>query len=195
MLITDTNFNINEFNKDRKYKKAALFIGRFQPFTFAHELMARCINPEKVIVFCIVNGSTTSLQKSRNPFNFEYRKELIQEIFPGEIIIKSNDAYIPNIVLDIREKYNYEIDEVICGSDRIESYSRMVKNINELQIDDFENTDIKIREIHRTDEDISSTKVRKSLKSKDFNSFKSMMSYILYDKFDEMVEKIEKTNI
>lgn len=78
-----------------KYK-AAIFVGRFQPFHLGHkEILDYGLEiAEKVIV---IVGSASTSPTIKNPFSFEIRKQFIEESYPkdvrGRIVILPQEDY------------------------------------------------------------------------------------------------------
>lgn len=65
--------------------KAAIFIGRFQPFHLGHkEILDYGLEiAEKVIV---IIGSASASPTVKNPFSFEERKDFIQNSYPTDLL-------------------------------------------------------------------------------------------------------------
>lgn len=157
------------------HKKINIMIGRFQPFTNGH---MKCIEYayEKLNIPTIIAMINTSDEKvdEKHPFPSSLLLPIYKDMFDRNpkiediILVKNAD-----IVKIGEELYNmgYEIASWTCGTDRIESYSKMAEKYKDRAhlSDDFQ-----MLEIKRSDEDISATRVRKALLDDDFQTFKKL---------------------
>jgi len=152
----------------------ALFIGRLQPPTKLHfEIIRQGLNDFDDVVVAIVKG--TKSERILNPFDFELQSEMLHEEFPDLKIIQSNTGNI----ISIMNKMN--INVVLCGSDRVESYRNQLKN----------NPEIAVIETKR-DEDVSGTNLRNALKTKNKSEFKRNTDPSSYKFFDILVKEINE---
>lgn len=156
-------------------RKVNLMIGRFQPFTNGH---MKCVDYayDKLHIPTIIAMINTPDEKvdEKHPFPSSLLLPIYKDMFDQNskildiILVKNAD-----IVKIGEEIYNmgYEISSWTCGTDRIESYSKMAEKYKEKAhlSDDFQ-----MLEIKRSDEDISATRVRKSLMDDDLQTFKKL---------------------
>ncbi len=141
-------------------KKVNIIVGRFQPFTIGH---MKCIEyaykkTGYKTVICMIETTKTD---ERKPFESNILLPLYKEMF-------KNNKYIEDIILvknadivKISESVPYTICSWCCGTDRVESYTRMTNNYKEeANLPD----DFNVIEIKRDDSDVSATKLRQLLK-------------------------------
>jgi citrate lyase synthetase len=184
-------FDPDDYNLNKGYKKVTLIIGRFQPFTLGHSsLLKQAKNP---VVIGIVKGKKSGQDKDKNPLEFDLQKEIIEKakIPKIERVIKVESAFIPEIISQLRF-FDLEVDEVFAGSDRIKSYTSMMKKYGP----QINAPDVKVTEIKRDPDasdvsGISATKVRNSIKSDDFESAKEMMINLDKKLFDKIQKELK----
>jgi citrate lyase synthetase len=73
-------------------------------------------------------------------------------------------------------KASSNINVILAGSDRVAGYTKMLEK----------NPDIRVREIKRTDEDTSASKVVQALKDDNINKFKEMTPKEIWPFYDEL---------
>ena len=164
-------------NNNEKAKTVGIFSGRFQPVTLAHAKIIEMMSKENDsgIVF-IVKGKMTSEDKKRNPFNVEIQKKMLELVAPKNIEIK----IIPTgFFVDELNKLKNTKFVAYAGSDRIKAYTSFQKYMEN-------GNTLEIKEIKRTDEDISATKVRTTLKNNDEEEFKKLTSPKIHKMFKEL---------
>lgn len=178
----------------KQNKKAILFPGRFQPFTLAHEYLAKdalsiCDN----LIIGIIKGEKSSSDKEKNPFDYNFQREIIHNIIPEARIFEFKNGFIPDIILAIR-KYGYEVWAVTCGNDRSKDYERQLKYFETLSKENsnFQSPHCELLDFHRSLNKISATEVRESIKNNDFKTFKKMTSLYLHPKFKILQNFINK---
>lgn len=180
---------IKDVNMTKGSKPAVCMSGRYQPITKAHAMIIQKMiddNPDLEPVVFIVKGKGTSEDTDKNPLDFNLQKKLIQKSVPqiGNNIIEVPDAFIGTMVNELRNK-DYEMTVFYCGTDRLSTYNDQLKRYS-----DKLNIDVKIEEIKRTDDDISATKVRDSVKNNDLETFKTMTTNLGKAEFDLLRKKI-----
>lgn len=157
-----------------------IMIGRFQPITNGH---MKCIDAawDKFKIPTIIAMIDTKDEKvdSRHPFPSSLILPIYEKVFKKnkrvEKIILVKNANIVEIGENLF-KEGYEIKSWTCGTDRIDSYSKMANKYHEQAhlADDFE-----MLEIKRSDEDISATKARQALlddNKKEFSALTPLMT-------------------
>lgn len=145
-------------------KQVNILIGRFQPMTRGH---LRCIDQafqkfDVPTVICMIDTPDNKVDE-RHPFPSSLLLPLYKEIFKHsklvhDIVLVKN-ADIVKIGAELASK-DCQIRSWTCGTDRIDSYSKMASKYAEQAglADNFE-----MLEIKRGDEDESATKARKAL--------------------------------
>jgi len=162
--------------KGLKGNNNSLILGRFQPLTLGHQKMIkRASYLTDKIVICIIGSKTVS---EKNPFSLELREKMIRDVFPEAYIITHSTGNL----LSILRKSPININFVWAGSDRIDSYRKQLQRAD----------GVYVKEIPRTNVDISATKVREAIKNNDFKSFKSMVDKKLWKYWDILKEEIQK---
>jgi cytidyltransferase-like protein len=166
-----------------KYK-VGLFIGRFQPFHRGHESIVRKMLEECERVIIAI-GSAQELGTITNPFRYEYRRLIIQKVFP---------EYFDRIsILGINDRVNPSDDE----SWGEYSLNTIYQNINikpdviyqgiENKHDHwFDSLDIHIVNINRGILKVSATEIRKAILDDNFNYYKEFMPEALHSEFKNL---------
>ena len=155
----------------------ALIIGRFQPLTKGHVKMIKTAYKECDDVYInIVKGKKSD--KDKNPFSLEVQEKMIKAVFPNINIINGTTGNIITMINKINDNINW----IYCGTDRLYSYENQLKKM----------PDVKIREIERTDEDISATKVRESLINDDEKEFNRLTPKEIHKMFLELKSIIKE---
>lgn len=161
-----------------------VIVGRFQPFTLGHTKGAEQVYKDHKLrtVFLIVNTPKSKVD-SRHPFESEQiikdNSGCNEDWFAGMFGIQNAD--IGKIATVCRDN-GFEPVMWTCGTDRYSSYSRQAseKYINMYNL----TPDFKVNEIKRTDDDISASAVRQSLKDDDRKDFEKMMPKWTWSKFN-----------
>lgn len=166
-----------------KYK-FGLFIGRFQPFhkgheSIVHKMLEEC---ERVI---IAIGSAQEFGTITNPFRYEYRRLMIQKVFPEYFdritILGITDRANPSddeswgeyLLNTIYQSINIKPDAIYQGEE----------NKHNKWFDSF---NIPIINIDRGILKVSATEIRKSIVENNFEYFKAFMPEALYSEFKNL---------
>lgn len=156
-------------------QKVNIMIGRFQPMTNGH---LKCVEYayDKYNLSTIIAMIDTPDSKvdAKHPFPSSMMLPIYKDIFDRSkfvkdiILVKNADIVkIGEMVYDM----GYQIASWTCGTDRIDSYTRMAdKYKDRAHLSD----DFKMIEIKRSDEDISATRVRQAILDDDFDTFSQM---------------------
>ena len=159
-------------------KKVNITIGRFQPFTNGH---MKCVDKawdELGIptIVCMINVKDDKVDE-KHPFPTSLILPLYNDAFKKsekiEKFVLINSADIVKIG-EMLHKDGYEIGSWTCGTDRIESYTRMAEKYADKA---HLSWDFQMLEIKRSDEDISATKVRNAILVDDKKSFDKMTPF------------------
>lgn len=146
-----------------RYKGVNIMIGRFQPITKGH---LKCIKYmwDNYGVPTIILMIETKKLDSKHPFPSNVLMDIYRDMFKSSKMIE--DIYlVKNADIVVNHKFilskGYEAHSWVCGTDRYDTYKKMVDKYSDLAKlpEDF-----KLVEIKRTDEDESATKARKFLK-------------------------------
>lgn len=156
-----------------------IIIGRFQPITNGH---VRCMEQATAktgcpTIICMIETTDAKVDE-RHPFPSSMLVPMYKTLFKGnknikDIILVKN----ANIVAVGEELYKmgYEIRSWVCGTDRVQSYTKMAEKYAE-QAHLPEN--FEVIEIKRGDEDESATKLRQALADDDKRAFFAMFPAI-----------------
>lgn len=181
-----------------KVFKTGIIVGRFQHIHTGHEKIITIGQNlcDKLLVFIGSYGADIS---KRNPFSYEYRKELIYKIYKkevdeGSIIIRPlKDLEDPselspvwgNYVIDSATKVLGEKPEcIIYGKDKdiFKCFPKeTVKNITEVLVD---------RKLFN----ISATKMREYLACNEKEKWQKYTNPKIYDEYDRLREKLAKAD-
>lgn len=162
--------NLIDYQKNDK-EKADLWVGRAQPWHFGHHSM---LEKERNIIIHFVAGKNDE----NNPLSGEDRYNFLSSIYKNNKNIYINpyytdNAYLP-FVFSALFAAPFEVDRILCGPDRFESYSEQLSQIDE---DFFELTNgvrrsFKTIEVIKKDRLLSGTQVRYRAKATDYISFR-----------------------
>jgi len=170
-------------------KKVAVFLGRFQPLTKAHvEIIRKIEKAEKLpVVVFIVKGKKTSQNKEKNPFPLDIQIELFKKVFGNKVEVKTiPTGFIGDIINTLRQEGKEPL-VLYCGSDRVKGYEGQLKRYEDIFF-----ANIKVKEVPRTNEDISATKVRNALKNNDFETFKKNTDKAIWNEFEKLKKYIQE---
>jgi len=175
--------NFKDYINESKAKTVGIFSGRFQPCTKAHAEIIEKIGKENDsgIIF-LVKGKKTSEDKEKNPFDTETQKKMLELVTPKNVKI---EIISTGFFVDELNKSHDTKFVAYAGSDRVKAYKSFNKYIEN------DNT-LEIKEIKRTDEDISATKVREALKNNNKDEFKKLTPVKIHGMFKELKEILGK---
>lgn len=127
----------------------ALIIGKFRILTKDghYKLIKRAQTLYDNVVICLVTSGDTKETK-------ELREKMIRAVFPKVEIIYSTNGNLVNVI----QKSPMNINIVYAGSDRVKSYQEQLKYT----------LGTEVREMERSDSDISATKVIENLWNKPY---------------------------
>lgn len=166
--ILDDIFNTGKMiiTKKMKGNNGALYLGKFRIFTSAHyKIIKDAIAVYDHVVVCIVTSPDTKDTK-------ELRERMVKAAFPEVEIVHA----INGNLFTIMNKSSSNINVILAGTDRVQSYRKMLEK----------NPDIRVREINRTDEDISASKIVEMLKKNDEIDFKKSVNPVIWPFYDEL---------
>lgn len=173
-------------------EKVCLFIGRFQPFTLGHLKCCDTIYKQYKLKSVILVINTTKADK-KHPFLTKdlmntYKRLAQNHDSIEDVLLVTNADIVKNT--EICRDNGYEPVAWVCGSDRIDSYKKMVERYK----DDIGLTPtFNVFEIPRTGDDISATKCREALIEGDQKKFDSMVPKEvanMYFKLKKMIEGV-----
>ena len=183
-IIQQNKFDleINEALKvkypDQGKEKVNIFVGRFQPFTLGHAKVLQSLHDQNglpVVVFLVKSKTVKKEDAFKRPYDEHMQMQMFKAVqrqykFLKDIITVPFAA-IDTLFNELRPKY----EPVLwgTGSDRMASYSGQVeKESYREQLNVL--PEFGMHEIHRTDDNISATKVRNAMLDDDYQAFASM---------------------
>lgn len=183
-------------------KDVNIVVGRFQPFTLGHQSLLEALYKENNYPTVICNISNKKFD-SKHPFSDDLIKKELDTCLKGEdfyidqIFIAS--AAIDKIGAQLK-KMGYKAHLWGCGTDREQTYKRMISNKKYL-VDFPEDFDIFVvtRDEKSSGVDgISATKVRNAIKDDDKVEFVKMMpngAEKLFDDFKEALGQVKESKV
>ena len=129
--------------KSLKGNNGCLVLGKFRVLTKAHFNLIKLATKEfdKVLV-CLVSSKDT---KETEDLRFRALEVALKQFGDKVQIVKSSNGNLLRII----SNSDFNINAVYAGSDRVSDYEKQLKNV----------LGMKVKELVRTDEDISATKV------------------------------------
>ena len=129
--------------KSLKGNNGCLVLGKFRVLTKAHFNLIKLATKEfdKVLV-CLVSSKDT---KETEDLRFRMLEVALKQFSNKVQIVKSSNGNLLRII----SNSDFNINAVYAGSDRVSDYEKQLKNV----------LGMKVKELVRTDDDISATKV------------------------------------
>ncbi len=170
--------SLDAVNKVPGDKEVSVFMGRLQPPTKAHiDIIESAYKQFKqpVVVAIVKSGNDQS------PFPVKLVKDILKKSTKAKIeVLEIKSGFIGDFISPLRDK-GMEPSIILAGSDRVKSYKGQIKRYEEMF-----NLDIEVKEIKRTGEDISASKVRQALSDDDEETFKNMTSKGTWSFWDKL---------
>jgi len=195
-IIKQNKFDIeiNEALKvrypDHGKEKVNMFVGRFQPFTLGHAKVLQSLhdaNGLPVVVFLVKSKTAKKEDAFKRPYDERMQMQMFKAVQKEykflKDIITVPFAAIDTLFNELRPKY----EPVLwgTGSDRIDSYSgQAYKETYREQLNVL--PEFGMHEIHRTDDNISATKVRNAMIDDDYKAFASMTPKSLHSMYPQL---------
>lgn len=184
-ILKDTKFNIEHqtkikiniqddiyntarmvISKKLKGNNGALFLGKMRILTSAHyKIIKDAFSVYDHVIVALVSSAETKDTR-------ELRERMLKAAFPKLEVVNVQNGNL----FTIMNKAQSNINVVLAGSDRVAGYTKMLEK----------NPDIRVREIKRTDEDVSATKVVETLRADDVNKFKEMTPKEIWPFYEEL---------
>ena len=148
----------------------ALLVGKFRVVTNGHmKMFKEALKGSDKLVISIVSNKETKR-------TLDLRIKMVKSAVPDAEIITTTSGNL----LTMMNKTNTNINMVFAGSDRVESYKNQLKR----------NPDVMVKEIKRTDEDESATKVIRNLS--DLKYFKKNTPKSTHKFYEELIKTYGK---
>ena len=175
-------------------KRVVFAWGRFNPPTIGHEKLLQAV--ERIAAgddFFIY--PTHTQDKKKNPLDSKTKADLMKKMFPS---MSSNIVYEPNTKTIIQAlqglQGTYHDCVLVCGSDRVQSYDKMISKYNGIEYT-FRNLEVVSAGERDPDADgaegMSASKMRAAAVQSDFNSFRAGMPRTISDRdCRELMDKI-----
>jgi len=155
-----------EGNKVPGDKPVSVFMGRMQPPTKAHiKIIEDAYKKYKQpVVIAVVKSNN-----EKSPFPVKLIKQILKSSVKAKIeVIELKTGFLGAFMNPLRDQ-GFEPTVILAGSDRVKTYQSQVDRYK-----DELNWNIAVKEIPRTGEDISATKVRQAITDGDEKTYQSM---------------------
>lgn len=155
-----------------------LFCGRFQPVTKAHvEIVRTALEDFDTVTVNIIRSLNRDCQESsENPFSLELIERMWKRVSPH---INVQHTRTGNVITMIN-KAEHNINVVLAGSDRVETYNKQLEN----------SKDVHVEEIERAGLGISATQLREALRKDNYETIYLFMDQIHTNFIEELKEKL-----
>lgn len=171
-------------------EKVNILMGRFQPITMGHIKCAETAWKEKGVKTILLIVDTTK-EDAKHPFAttmlISTYKKLNKEFdYIADVIVVKSADIVKNI--ELCREAGYEPISWSCGTDRVDSYKKMIAKYGP-QIglaDDFE-----VIEIKRSDDDISATQVRNALLKGDTKTFEKLTPKSIHSLYSKLKKNVD----
>ena len=170
----------------KKYK-CGLYVGRFQPIHNGHtSIISRMLDECEKVVIAI--GSAQESGTERNPFSFDFRKEMIKQIYMDHVV-----------VVPIRDRKNPRNDsswgDYLFNS--VYEYCGLTPDViyegeEEERVDWYNNLNVPVVKVSRTVLPISGTMLRNAIMWNDKDVTLQYIPYAIREYYDEMRKEILK---
>jgi nicotinamide mononucleotide adenylyltransferase len=168
------------FLKDLPENNNALFIGRLQPPSKMHiEIIREGLREYNRVIVAIVKGKKSDIDD--NPFSFATQQEILRAAFPKEERLEIIQVATGNLFSAI-EKSKRNVNAVLCGEDRANTYSAQL----------LQNPEIRIVRFLRDMNGVSGTKLREALKNNDKTTFVDNVDSSVVKFYDKLKSEICK---
>ena len=168
-----------------KEYKLGLVLGRFQVFHRGHELIIDTAlnNCEKVLIFI---GSSDKKDTFANPFSYEYRKNIIEEVYDNKNIII---APLPDLgVGDVPLWGKYVMDNAIKALGMPDCIIYGIESKCEEWYKDYQN--LHYIKVGRNNIDISSTKLKEIIINDNYDEYLKYVNPKIINHYDEIKNKL-----
>lgn len=166
--IQDDIFNTGKMIITKKLKgnNGALFLGKFRVLSNMHyDIIKKGFAVYDQMVVALVTSTETKETK-------ELRERILKAAFPKLEIVHSTNGNI----FTIMNKSNTNINVILAGTDRVAGYKKMIEK----------NPDLRVREIERTDEDVSASKIIEAIRADNKGLFMEMTPKEIHPFYTEL---------
>lgn len=175
-------------------KRVVFAWGRFNPPTIGHEKLLLAVkNIAGQDDFFIY--PTHTQDKKKNPLDSKTKSDVMKKMFPTMNRNIIYDPHIKTIIQALQQlQGTYHDCVLVCGSDRVQSYDKMISKYNGIEYT-FRNLEVVSAGERDPDADgaegMSASKMRAAAVQSDFNSFRSGMPRTISDRdCRELMDKI-----
>jgi hypothetical protein len=213
--VVDSENNKNELTPRDKH--CSVFVGRFQPFTKGHLAAVQMMiddDSTAVPVIALVKGGSSSKDGIKNPFEADFRAEIIESALKsGGItnakIVQVSNSFVTQLIEACRVELELEATKVFAGGagdedDRFGAYiktyetSQITRDGKKMSISDAYDADVTYVDTAKakrlgdssSDKELSGTNARQSLKDDDFAEFTNQTGITDEKLFEKMKEKV-----
>ena len=173
---------------NNKVYKLGLIVGRFQVYHLGHEDMIR-----RSLAICdqtiILIGSAQEANTAKNPFSFDFRKEILTRVFKTEI---DNGQLLIEALNDIGVGNNSTWGEYVLNEcyRHLKCYPDiLVSGKESRRVSWFDNLEIKLAELYIPKTiPVSSSKMREAMINGDFEYWKQYANPLIHSLYPKMSE-------
>ena len=156
--------------KNLKGNNNCLMLGKFRIFTNGHlKVLKSALKDFDNVCICLVTSKDTKETR-------DLRLKALQKVTDGNPRVKIIEANSGNLIRICSDKAPFNINAVYTGSDRVSDYLEMLKH----------SIGMSVKEIHRTESDISATKMIEGLSDRNF--FEKNTPKELHNLYDEYMK-------
>lgn len=162
------------FLKESKEDTAVLSFGRMNPPTIGHQkLMKKLIEVGKKEGGVPMLFLSHSQDKKKNPLSYQEKLKFVRSNAPSGLRVMDSPARTIYEAIDTLVKQGFVNIIVICGSDRIEEFSRIENYKEKMGFSSFKIVSSGERDADsdNLENSISASKMREYAKEEDFESF------------------------
>ena len=170
----------------KKYK-CGLYIGRFQPLHVGHtSIISKMLDECEQVIVAV--GSAQESGTERNPFSYDFRKEMIEQIYLDHVIVvpiqdrknpRNDSSWGDYLFENVYDECGLIPDVIYEGKE-------------EERADWYNNLDVSIVKVPRTILPISGTMLRNAIAWNDKDVVLPWIPYAIREYYDEMRKEILK---
>ena len=162
------------FLKESKEDTAVLSFGRMNPPTIGHQkLMKKLIEVGKMEGGVPMLFLSHSQDKKKNPLSYQEKLKFVRSNAPSGLRVMDSPARTIYEAIDTLVAQGFVNIIVICGSDRVEEFSRIEKYKEKMGFSSFKVVSSGERDADsdNLENSISASKMREYAKEEDFDNF------------------------
>ena len=162
------------FLKESKEDTAILAFGRMNPPTIGHQkLMKKLVEVSKKEDGVPMLFLSHTQDKKKNPLSYQDKLKFVRSNTPQGLRVMDSPARTIYEAIDVLVKQGFVNIIVVCGSDRVEEFSRIEKYKDKMGFSNFKIVSSGDRDADsdNLENSISASRMREYAKNEDFESF------------------------